>query len=194
MNFKKSFSSCVNNIYDKECHDFSETRPRQTDLRHLLLLWHAGPENLLYENTPKMYPPFMYKATAGYYLCGDREYCFSAKSKEASNESIKNIDSSYSVVGIVEDMVKTISVLENKLPRFFAGALEVFTKMENKEAKKREDMLTGKAANEINVGSYDDPNEVIMNKLKKEFTEEYKVYNYVVKRLNKQYAAISSSN
>ena len=51
-----------------------------------------------------------------------------------------------------------------------------------------------KAESQINVGSYDEPNGIIMNKLKKEFTEEYKVYNYVVKRLNKQYAAISASN
>ena len=191
---KKPFADCVYNVHDKECNDFTETRPKQMDFKQLLLLWHAGPENLLYKDTSKMYPPFMYKPTAGYYLCGNRGYCFSAKSKKARNESIRNIDLSYSVVGIVEDMVKTISVLENKLPRFFDGALEEFKNMEKEDAEKRKGMNSGKDASQINVGSYDTPNQAIMNILKNGFTEEYRVYDYVVKRLNKQYASISLSN
>ena len=45
-------------------------------------------------------------------------------------------------------------------------------------------------ASKINTGSYDDPSQKVIEKLKRHFTEEYRVYNYVVERLKKQYSEI----
>ncbi len=33
----------------------------------------------------------------------------------------RNVDSAYAVVGVLEDMAATVSVLESYIPRFFAG-------------------------------------------------------------------------
>ena len=125
-------------------------------------------------------------------MCGFQSFCLSPNSKRARIKSISNIDSHYSVVGIVEDMTKTLAVLENRLPEFFTGALEEYKNMKHEKHyfAKNDKWATGKVKSKINTGSYDDPSQKVIEKLKRHFTEEYRVYNYVVERLNKQYSEI----
>ena len=189
---KKDLSSCVNDVHDAECNDFSETRPTQMSMIKLLLYWHAGKKNLLGPAASMMYPPFFYNPTAGNYLCGRKPFCRSTNSKKASDSIIKNIDSHYSVIGVVEDLIKTLAVLEHKLPQFFTGAVEEYKNMKDEKVK-NEKWSTGKVASKINTGSYADPSQKVIDKLKKQFTEEYRGYDYVVKRLNRQYSKIGQS-
>ena len=189
---KKEISSCVNDVHDAECNDFSATRPTQMDMIKLLLYWHAGKQNLLGQAASMMYPPFFYNPTAGRYLCGSQPFCRSTNSKKASDSIIKNIDSHFSVIGVVEDLIKTLAVLEHKLPRFFTGAVEEYKNMKGEKVK-NEKWSTGKVASKINTGSYADPSQKVIDKLKKQFTEEYRGYDYVVKRLNRQYSKIVQS-
>ena len=190
--YNKIISSCVNDVHDAECNDFSATRPTQMSMTRLLLYWHAGKKNLLGQAASRMYPPFFYNPTAGRYLCGTQPFCRSTNSKKASDRIIKNIDSHFSVIGVVEDMIKTLAVLEHKLPLFFTGAVEEYKNMKDEKVK-NEKWSTGKVANKINTGSYADPSQTVIDKLKKHFTEEYRGYDYVVKRLNRQYSKIRHS-
>ena len=129
------------------------------------------------------YPPFYYKPSAGEYLCGYQSFCLSPNSKKARIKSISNIDSHYSVVGLVEDMTKTLAVLENRLPQFFTGALEEYKNMKHEKRNtaivQNNKWATGKVLSKINTGSYDDPSQKVIEKLKRHFTEEYRVYDYV---------------
>ena len=78
-------------------------QPRQVELKNVILKWHAGKENFLHQDMSMPYPPFYYKPSAGEYLCGYQSFCLSPNSKKARIKSISNIDSHYSVVGVVED-------------------------------------------------------------------------------------------
>ena len=195
---EKSLASCVNDSDDPECNDFSVSRPRQVELKNVILKWHAGKDNLLYQGTSMPYPPFYYKPSAGEYLCGYQSFCLSPNSKKARMKSISNIDSHYSVVGTVEEMTKTLAVLENRIPQFFTGALEEYKNMKHEKRNaaivQNNKWATGKVLSKINTGSYDDPSQKVIEKLKRHFTEEYRVYDYVVERLNKQYSEIVPLN
>ena len=37
-----------------------------------------------------------------------------------------NVERHYAVVGVIEELNKTLTVLENYIPRFFMGALEAY--------------------------------------------------------------------
>ena len=47
-------------------------------------------------------------------------------SKWALNQAMRNIDAFYPVVGILEDMNSTLSVLQSRLPKFFRGIVKIY--------------------------------------------------------------------
>ena len=49
--------------------------------------------------------------------------CFQFNNIEALEKAKSNVERFYSVVGITEDMSKTIKVLEDKMPEMFKGAI-----------------------------------------------------------------------
>ena len=41
-------------------------------------------------------------------------------------KAMYNVEKNYAVVGVLEDMNKTLTVLEHYVPRFFKGALKTY--------------------------------------------------------------------
>lgn len=60
------------------------------------------------------------------YFCGHDPRCSLVQATWALERAKENIERSYTVVGVLEDMNATLSLLEKTLPRFFAGAQKVF--------------------------------------------------------------------
>ena len=177
---KKSLSNCINNGNDRECHDFSKSRPKQVNFRTMLVLHHAGPINIWNPDISSLYPPYFTDPSSARFLCGIDQYCFNSINDEASAQSIRNIESSYAVVGILEDMDMTLKVLEYKLPRFFKGALEEYNEMKKEEGEN------------VNSMQYDIPVPNVLDKLEKYFAPENKIYNYAAKRLQMQFRNIAT--
>ena len=47
-------------------------------------------------------------------------------SETAMQKAKRNVEKYYAVVGVLEEMNKTLAVLEHYSPRFFAGAAEIY--------------------------------------------------------------------
>ena len=78
---------------------------------------------------------------------------------------------------MLEDLETSLAVFEKYIPRFFAGATEVYNK--NKEYFKK-----------INKNSFKPPvSEEIKNIIRKNFSREIEFYEFVKKRLYTQFIA-----
>ena len=44
----------------------------------------------------------------------------------AMRKAMENVEKHYAVVGVLEDLNKTLTVLEHYIPRFFKGAKDVY--------------------------------------------------------------------
>merc|ERR1719474_783183 len=64
--------------------------------------------------------------------CGQEIECASWDSMYALNKAKENVMNHYVVVGLVEMWEETLEVLEHKVPFFFQGAREVFSKNKKK--------------------------------------------------------------
>lgn len=47
-------------------------------------------------------------------------------SRRALDTAKRNVESSYPVVGVLEDLPETLAVLEAKLPNFFSGIAKIY--------------------------------------------------------------------
>ena len=60
-------------------------------------------------------------------LSHNNEFLFSGFNTEiAMRRAMHNVESHYAVVGVLEDLNKTLTVLEHYVPRFFKGALNTY--------------------------------------------------------------------
>ena len=46
--------------------------------------------------------------------------------EKALNKAKENVEKHYAVVGVLEEMNKTLTVLEHYIPRFFKGATDIY--------------------------------------------------------------------
>ena len=46
--------------------------------------------------------------------------------ERAMRQAMYNVEKHYAVVGVIEQLNKTLTVLEHYIPRFFKGALETY--------------------------------------------------------------------
>lgn len=89
------------------------------------------------------------------------------------------VETQYAVVGVLEDLNTTLSVLEHYIPKFFRGATEVFY-----------DEIT--QLNKINGNSFKPPvSEEIKNLVRRNFTREIEFYEFCRQRLHKQQLALN---
>jgi dermatan/chondrotin sulfate uronyl 2-O-sulfotransferase UST len=59
-------------------------------------------------------------------FCGQERVCLSFNSEECLRQAKENVERYYSVVGVVEDMNKTLAVMERELPDIFSGASSLY--------------------------------------------------------------------
>jgi hypothetical protein len=56
------------------------------------------------------------------YFCGQDPFCTLVGSQAALNQARAVVEAHYAVVGVMEQLDRTLAVLEHRLPRFFRGA------------------------------------------------------------------------
>ncbi|XP_037075920.1 heparan sulfate 2-O-sulfotransferase pipe-like [Pollicipes pollicipes] len=111
------------------------------------------------------------------FFCGMDEDCSAFNSEVAMQKAKRNVEKYYAVVGVLEEMNKTLAVLEHYIPRFFAGAAEIYH--EEKKLSK------------VNKNGYKPPvSEYVKDIVRKNFTHEIEFYEFCRQRLHQQYLAL----
>ena len=170
----KTLASCVMNTSDEECHDFSEKRPLMMTYTDVLVNQHANKDKLDKTQPSDTYPSFRFQSALPYF-CGMSKFCRNLEDGSALTKAIHNIDANFEVVGVTEKMEETLQVLEHKLPRFFGGALEEYKAMQ------------GDPEAITNIRNYPSPSKEEVMILKNNLKGEYRIYDYVRKKLDQQY-------
>ena len=59
-------------------------------------------------------------------FCGCADNCFKINNRWAFNQAKRNFNEKFAVVGVLEKMVESLSMFEDKLPQFFKSALPIY--------------------------------------------------------------------
>jgi len=113
------------------------------------------------------------------FFCGHTDDCTGFNTEIAMRKAKENVEKHYAVVGLLEDLNKTLTVLEHYVPRFFKGALDTYYK-------------EIKTFSKINRNTYKPtvPEEV-KDIVRRNFTRELEFYDFCKQRLHKQYLALN---
>ena len=60
------------------------------------------------------------------YLCGQESFCREVGSREALARAKRNVEQAYPVVGLLEQLDATLTILEARLPGFFRLARNLY--------------------------------------------------------------------
>ena len=111
------------------------------------------------------------------FFCGHSTECDVFNSQRLLDIAKSNVEKHFAVVGVLEDWEMSLEVLENYIPRFFAGSREAFK--ENEEIR------------HVNKNIYKPktPTE-FKQKLSEKLSKEIEFYHFCRQRLRKQYLAL----
>merc|ERR1712001_587479 len=113
------------------------------------------------------------------FFCGHKEDCTGFNTEIAMKKAMENVEKHYAVVGILEELNKTLTVLEHYVPRFFKGALNTYWNEVHMFSK-------------INRNIYKPPvAESTKELVRKNFTREIEFFEFCKQRLHKQYLALN---
>ncbi|KAK0172964.1 hypothetical protein PV328_006223 [Microctonus aethiopoides] len=116
------------------------------------------------------------------FFCGHNEKCMPFNTAGALERAKLSVEKHYAVVGVLEDVNATLTVLENYIPQFFEGATEVY--WDEMNSFKR-----------INRNSFKPPvSEEVKDMVRKNFTKEIEFYQFCRQRLHRQLRALKLSN
>ena len=111
------------------------------------------------------------------YFCGSAFSCQKAGHPEALQRAKYNVESYYSVVGIMQDLKRTVKLFQSYLPLFFENVMEIF----DEKLK-------------LNVNKYpginNETHELLMNL--PEIQGEFEFYDFVIQRFEDQYRKINT--
>ena len=107
------------------------------------------------------------------YFCGSDDDCLTFGHPKAAQKAIESIEKNFVVVGIMEEMNKSIAVMECLLSDFLTGFMKIKTRFSANFHK----------AHKNNVPL----NNLAREEMEYRMANEYLVYNYVKRRLNDQY-------
>merc|ERR1719348_2399372 len=112
------------------------------------------------------------------FFCGHGDECTGFNTEIAMRRAKENVERHYAVVGVLEDLNKTLTVLEHYVPRFFKGAKDVYWNQIQKYSK-------------INRNIYKPPVlESTKEIVRRNFTRELEFFDFCKQRLHKQYLAL----
>ncbi|XP_057321727.1 heparan sulfate 2-O-sulfotransferase pipe [Microplitis mediator] len=115
------------------------------------------------------------------FFCGHSEKCMPFNTAGALERAKLSVEKHYAVVGVLEDVNTTLTVLENYIPQFFEGATELYWDEMNSFKK-------------INRNSFKPPvSEEIKEMVRKNFTREIEFYQFCRQRLHRQLRALKLS-
>eukprot|EP00095_Tigriopus_kingsejongensis_P010557 snap_masked-scaffold421_size176100-processed-gene-0.2 protein:Tk10557 transcript:snap_masked-scaffold421_size176100-processed-gene-0.2-mRNA-1 annotation:"heparan sulfate 2-o-sulfotransferase pipe" len=112
------------------------------------------------------------------FFCGHGWECQIMNGEEGFKLAVANVESHFAVVGVLEEMDKSMTVLEHFLPRFFTGVKEVYSK--NKQYWSN----VNKNKFRPEVSGY------VRDLVKRNMTREIEFYEYCKQRLHKQYLSL----
>ena len=114
---------------------------------------------------------------------------------------MENVEKHYAVVGILEELNKTLTVLEHYVPRFFKGALNTYwSKRDSTIQLMYRSILNASfwlsdevhMYSKINRNIYKPPvAEATKEIVRKNFTREIEFFEFCKQRLHKQYLALN---
>ena len=111
------------------------------------------------------------------YFCGSALSCQKAGLPEALQRAKYNVESYYSVVGIMQDLKRTVKLFQSYLPLFFQNVMEIF----DEKLKLNVNKYPG-----INNETY----ELLMNL--PQIQGEFEFYDFVIQRFEDQYRKINA--
>ena len=109
------------------------------------------------------------------YFCGHLPVCKKFNNEQAFIIAKNNVEKYYSVVGITEEMNNTLKVMENVLPQFFSGILQMY---QNDKTKVNENHLKPAISGEVKL------------LLRTNFTFEIQFYEFCKERLKRQLTSL----
>jgi len=113
------------------------------------------------------------------FFCGQEDDCTGFNTEIAMRRAMHNVEQHYAVVGVLEDLNKTLTVLEHYVPRFFKGALNTYWNEVHMFSK-------------INRNIYKPPvSEATKDMVRRNFTHEIEFFEFCKQRLHKQYMALN---
>ena len=95
-----------------------------------------------------------------------------------SREAVANVERSYAVVGVMEEFYLSMQILEKMVPRFFAGAPQIYSKLSRNLGAVNKNIYQPKV------------DEKIKDLVRKNMTREVDFYNFCRQRLYKQYLLV----
>ncbi|XP_071549570.1 uronyl 2-sulfotransferase homolog pip [Panulirus ornatus] len=112
------------------------------------------------------------------FFCGQEKKCTGFNTEYALQKAKENVEKNYAVVGVLEELNITLTVLENYVPKFFRGARHLYWNEVQRLSK-------------INRNIYKPPvSQKIKDIVRKNFTREIEFYEFCKRRLYMQYAAL----
>ena len=114
-------------------------------------------------------------------FCGSKENCSQFGSEEALKEAKRNVEKYYAVVGVTEEMEKSMVVFEKFIPKYFKGALRFYHNL------MRDTNNQGRNRNIFHPARVP---EYIVNQLMTNFSFEIDFYTFCKARLNQQYISL----
>jgi len=116
------------------------------------------------------------------YLCGQEPYCMKIGDRRALRQAKRNVEQSFPVVGVLEELNTSLAILEYELPSFFKGASHLYYKQLKEPhvnrggSNRRKTKVTEKARKELEV----------------RLAMEREFYEWVKQRLHQQFEDISA--
>ncbi|OQV24958.1 putative Heparan sulfate 2-O-sulfotransferase pipe [Hypsibius exemplaris] len=104
------------------------------------------------------------------FFCGHDIECSKHNSPNALSRAKQNVEKHFAVVGILEDLDMSLQVLEQTLPAYFAGAVDLYAS--------NPDHVVNKGKNRV-----DRVSEEVKQIIRANLTAEYDFYDFVRKRL-----------
>lgn len=112
------------------------------------------------------------------FFCGHDDDCLGFNEEYPLQQAKYNVEKYYSVVGVLEDMNKTLSVLDGYVPRFFKGVKDVYWNEVQQFTKINRNIYKPKVE------------EKVKDIVRKNFTRELEFYEFCRQRLHLQYVAL----
>ncbi|XP_073975569.1 heparan sulfate 2-O-sulfotransferase pipe [Rhodnius prolixus] len=112
------------------------------------------------------------------FFCGHAEQCTPFNSDSALQRAKTAVEKHYAVVGVLEDLNSTLTVLEHYIPKFFKGATKTYQEQVESYQK-------------INRNSFKPPvSEEVKDMVRRNFTREIEFYHFCRQRLHRQLLAL----
>ncbi|XP_070135808.1 heparan sulfate 2-O-sulfotransferase pipe isoform X2 [Drosophila bipectinata] len=111
------------------------------------------------------------------FFCGHDYECTPFNTVGALEKAKFAVEQQYAVVGVLEDLNTTLSVLEKYVPRFFEGVRDIYA-------------TSAEYLTKINKNNFKPPvSEHVKDIVRRNFTNEIEFYQFCRQRLHKQYLA-----